>query len=69
VSASNDAAGMKGERSRTKQGPLCRKREDTHVGTIEQRYGREFGVPGEMVLGTLLRREGRELLNDLLNDE
>jgi hypothetical protein len=69
VAGSNDAPGMKGDRSRTKSGPLRRKREDTHVGTIEERYGRDFGVRSDMELGTLLKREGKSSLNDLLRDE
>jgi len=60
---------MKGDRSRTKRGPLRRKREDTHVGTIEGLYDRDFGVRSDMELGTLLKREGKSSLNDLLHDE
>lgn len=67
--SSNDAPGMKGDRSRTKQGPLRRKRNDTHVGTIEDLYGQDFDVRSDMELGTLLRREGKSSLNDLLHDE
>ncbi len=69
LSSSNDAPGMKGNRSRTESGPLRRKRADTHVGTIEQRYGRDFDVRSDMELGTLLQREGKSSLNDLLHDE
>jgi hypothetical protein len=69
LTSSNDAPGMRGERSRTETGPLRRKRADTHVGTIEQQYGRDFGVRNDMELGTLLKREGKDSLNDLLHDE
>jgi hypothetical protein len=69
VPNANDAPGMKGDRSRTKSGPLRRKREDTHVGTVEEIYGRDFGVRSDMELGTLLKREGKSSLNDLLHDE
>lgn len=69
MSGSNDAPGMKGNRSRTESGPLRRKRADTHVGTIEEQYGRDFGVRSDMELGTLLKREGKSSLNDLLHDE
>jgi hypothetical protein len=69
LSGSNDAPGMRGNRSRTESGPLRRKRADTHVGTIEERYGVDFGVRSDMELGTLLRREGKPSLNDLLHDE
>lgn len=33
-----DATDVRGIRSRDKSGPLREKREDTHVGTIEQVY-------------------------------
>ena len=69
MSNANDAPGMKGDRSRTERGPLRRKREDTHVGTVEEIYGRDFGVRSDMELGTLLKREGKSSLNDLLHDE
>lgn len=69
TSKDNDAPGMKGDRSRTKRGSLRRKRDDTLVGTIEKEYDRDFGVRGDMELGTLLRREGKASLNDLLHDE
>jgi len=39
-----DAPGMAGERSRTEKGPLRVKRGDTFVGTIEKKYGVDFGV-------------------------
>jgi hypothetical protein len=39
------------------------------VGTIEEQYGRDFGVRSDMELGTLLKREGKDSLNDLLHDE
>lgn len=69
MSGSNDAPGMRGNRSRTEGGPLRRKRVDTRVGTIEEQYGRDFGVRSDMELGTLLRREGKSSLNDLLHGE
>jgi hypothetical protein len=62
-----DAPGMKGERSRNADGQLREKRGDTHVGTIEQRYGRDFGVRSDMHLDTLLKREGAQSLDDLLH--
>lgn len=69
MAGSNDAPGMRGDRSRTESGPLRRKRADTRVGTIEERYGVDFGVRSDMELGTLLKREGKSSLNDLLHDE
>lgn len=61
-----DAPGMKGCRSRNENGLLRDKRDDTHVSTIEKQYNRDFGVRGDMQLGTLLRQTGHDSLNDLL---
>lgn len=61
-----DAPGMRGDRSRTDSGRLRRKRGDTHVGTIEERYGEDFGVRSDMHLETLLKRKGAASLKDLL---
>jgi hypothetical protein len=66
--SSNDAPGMRGDRSRTQSGPLRRKRSDTNVGTIEEQYGVDFGVRSDMHLGTLLNREGATSLSDLLRN-
>lgn len=52
-----DAEGMKGIRSRNPSGPLRDKRDDTHMSTIENIYGRDFNVRGNMHLGTYLERE------------
>jgi len=61
-----DAEGMRGYRSRNQDGQLRDKRDDTHVGTIEMQYDRDFGVRSDMHLGTLLERTGYASLNDLL---
>lgn len=50
-------------------GRLCRKRGGTLVSTIEENYDRDFGVRGDMHLETLLERERKDSLNDLLHDE
>ena len=63
-----DAPGMRGYRSRNASGPLREKRGDTHVGTIEKRYGLDFDVRSDMHLDTLLERKGKSSLNDLIND-
>ena len=62
-----DAPGMKGYRSRNESGPLRAKRGDTHVSTIEDQYGVDFGVRGDMRLDTLLEKNGVDSLNDLLH--
>ena len=62
-----DAAGMKGYRSRNKDGELRDKRDDTHIGTIEKKYDLDLGVRGDMHLGTYLKEKGIDSLNDLVN--
>lgn len=62
----NDTPGMKGYRSRDKNGELREKRDDTLVRTIEKKYDLDFGVRGEMQLGTLLEKEKVESLDELL---
>jgi hypothetical protein len=62
-----DAPGMRGFRSRNEDGQLRDKRDDTHIATIEQKYDRDFGVRGDMHLGTFLDRECLKSLNDLIN--
>lgn len=61
-----DADGMKGNRSRNQDGQLRDKRDDTHMGTIERQYGRDFNVRSDMHLGTYLKQTGQASLNDLL---
>jgi hypothetical protein len=63
---SNDAPGMRGFRSRNRDGQLRDKRNDAHMGTIEKQYNRDFGVRDDMQLGTFLRRNGISSLNDLI---
>jgi len=64
-----DAKGMKGIRSRNQNGRLRDKRDDTHMGTIEEQYGRDFGVRSDMELGNFLHREGFASLNDLIESD
>ena len=49
-----DAKGMRGNRSRNQDGKLRDKRDDTHMGTIEGEYDRDFDVRSDMQLGTFL---------------
>ena len=53
-----DAPGMRGYRSRNEDGELGQKRGDTHIGTIEKQYGRDFDVRSDMHLSKLLEQEG-----------
>ncbi len=64
-----DAPGMRGIRSRNQNGRLRRKRSDTLVQTIEKEYNVDFGVRGDIELGALLKRTGKDSLNDLFHDE
>ena len=66
---SKDAPGMKGIRSRNKNGKLRDKRDDTHIGTIEKKYGIDLGVRSDMQLGTYLKKHQIKSLNDLINKE
>ncbi|MER3374828.1 MAG: hypothetical protein RIM83_09370 [Allomuricauda sp.] len=63
----NDASGMKGPRGRTNDGTLREKRGDTHMGTIEKMYDRDFGVRSDMRLDTYLEKNKINSLNDLIN--
>jgi hypothetical protein len=62
-----DAPGMRGYRSRNDDGQLRDKRDDTHMGTIERQYDRDFGVRSDMQLGNFLKQQGIESLNDLIH--
>ena len=63
-----DAPGMRGQRSRNQDGELRQKRSDTHISTIEKKYGVDLGVRGDMHLRTLLEQKQAESLNDLLHE-
>jgi hypothetical protein len=62
-----DAPGMRGNRSRTKSGPLRDTRDDKLVKTLEKQYDRDFGVRGDMQVGTLLDKTGKASVNDLIH--
>lgn len=64
-----DAPGMRGYRSRNEDGRLRDKRDDTHMGTIEQQYDRDFGVRSDMHLGMFLKENGVQSLNDLIQGD
>jgi hypothetical protein len=61
-----DAEGMRGYRSRDLNGQLRDKRDDTHMGTIEEKYGKDLGVRSDMHLGEYLKQKGIKSLNDLI---
>ena len=58
---------MRGERSRNQNGELRDTRDDKHVATLEKQYDRDFGVRGDMHVGTLLDNLGVESVNDLIH--
>lgn len=62
-----DAPGMRGIRSRNEDGRLRDKRDDTHMGTIEEKYDLDLGVRSDMHLGTYLEQHNIASLNDLVN--
>lgn len=64
-----DAKGMKGYRSRNDNGELRQKRSDTHIGTIEKKYGIDLKVRSDMNLGTYLEKKGVASLNDIIHDK
>lgn len=57
---------MKGYRPRNETGELRRKRGDTHVSTIEEKYGKNFNVRSDMHIDTLLKNRGVKSLDQLL---
>ncbi len=46
-----------------------KKRSDTKMGTIEKKYGRDFGVRSDKKLGSYLRQKGYSSLSKLLRNE
>lgn len=61
-----DAAWMKWQRSRNKDGELRQKRSDTNIWTIEEQYGIDLWVRSDMHLWTYLQQNNIESLNDLI---
>lgn len=43
------------------------KRSDTKMGTIEKKYGKDFGVRSDKKLGNYLKEQGYPSLSKLLN--
>ena len=65
----SEETGMRGNRTRNKDGTLRRKRSDTHVGTVETTYGTDYEVRSDMHLGTLLEQTERASLHELVHDD
>lgn len=68
MGSKTDAPGMRGERSRNQDG-LRDKRDDTHMGTVEKQYNRDFGVRSDMELGNFLKQNGVASFNDLIQSD
>lgn len=51
----------------SKRQPFRKKRSDTKIATIEQKYGRDFGVRSDKKLGNYLKEKGYGSLTELLN--
>ena len=65
----NDDPSMAGCRSRNEGNGLLRaKRRDTHVGTIEKKYGVDLRMRSDAHLSTALDRYGADSLSELLKD-
>lgn len=69
MAKAKDASGMKGYRARNLNGLLRDKRDDTHIETIEEQYGIDLHVRGDMHLGNYLKEHKIKSLNDLINDQ
>lgn len=69
MASKKDAPGMKGDRSRNQDGQLRDKRDDTHMGTIEKQYNRDFGVRSDKELGNFLQENNITSLNDLIKSD
>ena len=54
---------------RTGSGRFHQKRSDTKIGTIEKKYGKNFGVRNDKLLGNYLKEKGYKSLAELLRNE
>ena len=46
-----------------------RKRSDTKIGTIEKKYGKDFGARSDQKLGNYLKKTGYSSLSELLKKD
>lgn len=54
-------------RDRNSDGEFRKKRGDTHVRSVEEKYGVDFGVRSDMHLETLRRQLGVRSIDDLVD--
>jgi len=57
------------QRSTLKSGNYRKKRSDTKMGSIERKYGKDFGVRSDAKLGNYLKDKGYGSLSELLRNE
>lgn len=55
-------------RKATKKGAVRKKSTDTHIDTIEKKYGKDYGVKSDINLGSYLRKNGYSSLSALLKN-
>lgn len=48
---------------------IRQKRKDTKLGTIEKKYGKDFGVRSDKQLGNFLKDKGYASLSQLLKND
>ncbi|GAJ01193.1 unnamed protein product [marine sediment metagenome] len=56
-------------RKKSSSGSYRRKRSDTKIGTIEKKYGKDFGVRSDKKLGKYLKEKGYPSLSKLIRNE
>lgn len=61
-----NAPNMPGHAQRNQTGRLRKIRKDTHAGTLEKRYGVNFGVRDDMQWGTLQKKLNVDSLEEAL---
>jgi len=61
-----DAAGMRGIRSRNNDWELRQRRWDTHIWTIEKQYWIDLWVRSDMELRNYLKKNNIDSLSDLI---
>ncbi len=52
-----------------KKGQFRQKRSDTKMGTVEKKYGKDFGVRSDKKLGNYLKEQGYSSLSGLISSK
>ena len=53
--------------AKKKSAKFRKKRSDTKMGTIEKKYGKDYGVRSDKKLGNYLKEKGYKSLSELLD--